>query len=50
MEGFEHVAGKIGSVGPGGEGDWDRAGFASIDYGGDGWVEGEGFAPSGLSQ
>lgn len=46
MQGFEQVAGEVGGAGSRCEGEGDRTGFAGVDYGGDGWVEGVGFAPS----
>lgn len=47
VEGLEHVAGEVWGVCAGGDPQGDGAGFARMDDGGDGGVEGEGFTPSG---
>lgn len=46
VQGFEEVAGEVGGAGSRCESEGDGAGFAGVDYGGDGWVEGVGFTPS----
>lgn len=45
---FEHVAREVRRVGSGRERERDRAHFAGMDYGRDGRVEREGFAPSAV--
>lgn len=46
VEGFEEVAREVGGAGSRCEGEGDGAGFAGVDYGRDGRIEGVGLTPS----